>query len=195
MIRWLIVLGLMVAAVAAAAMAMLFVSFWWWTVIILMALAAVGAYDLIQRRHSVLRNYPLIGHLRFMFEATIGTVVDAVRAAYAGGARTVLVSSTAALDQRGEAAPGTADRLERAAGEVARAAVTELGVRRLLVAGGETSGAVVRALGLVALRVGPPAGTGVPWLVPAEDDALALLLKSGNFGTVDLFTTAWEECP
>jgi glutamate synthase domain-containing protein 2 len=50
-------------------MAMLFVSFWWWTVIILVALAFLGAYDLIQRRHSVLRNYPLIGHFRFMFEA------------------------------------------------------------------------------------------------------------------------------
>ena len=69
MIRWLIVLGLMVAAAGAAAMATLFVSFWWWTVIILLALAVVGAYDLIQRRHSVLRNYPLIGHFRFMFEA------------------------------------------------------------------------------------------------------------------------------
>jgi len=68
MIRWLVVLGLVVAAIAAAAMAMLFVSFWWWTVIILVALALIGAYDLIQRRHSVLRNYPLIGHLRFLFE-------------------------------------------------------------------------------------------------------------------------------
>jgi uncharacterized protein YgbK (DUF1537 family) len=35
----------------------------------------------------------------------------------------------------------------------------------------------------------------VPWLVPVEDDSLALLLKSGNFGDVDLFNSAWKACP
>jgi len=128
-------------------------------------------------------------------DAAVAAVVDAVRTAYARGARTVLVSSTAATNARADVPPGTAARLESAAGAVAAAAVRELGVRRLLVAGGETSGAVVAALGLAALRVGPSAGPGVPWLVPAADDSLALLLKSGNFGAVDLFTTAWEECP
>ncbi|HUQ00716.1 MAG TPA: FMN-binding glutamate synthase family protein [Aeromicrobium sp.] len=68
MIRWLVVLGLILAAAAAAAMALLFLSFWWWTVAILGALAVLGAHDLIQRRHSVLRNYPIIGHLRFLME-------------------------------------------------------------------------------------------------------------------------------
>jgi uncharacterized protein YgbK (DUF1537 family) len=107
----------------------------------------------------------------------------------------VLVSSTAGPAERGAVGPGTAERLERAAGAVAAAAVGDLGVRRLLVAGGETSGAVVQALGLTALHVGPAAGPGVPWLVPAGRDDLALLLKSGNFGAVDLFSTAWEACP
>ena len=129
------------------------------------------------------------------FDGAVERALGSVRAAYDRGAPTVLVSSTAAPGARGDVPAGTADRLERAAGAIARAAVTDLGVRRLLVAGGETSGAVVRALGLVALRVGPPAGPGVPWLVPAEDDSLALLLKSGNFGAVDLFTAAWEACP
>jgi uncharacterized protein YgbK (DUF1537 family) len=62
------------------------------------------------------------------------------------------------------------------------------------VAGGETAGAVVQALDLRALRVGPSAAPGVPWMIPAADDSLALLLKSGNFGEVDLFTTAWDAC-
>jgi uncharacterized protein YgbK (DUF1537 family) len=127
-------------------------------------------------------------------------VTAEVAAAFAGGASPVLVSSTtepaavaAAEDRLG---PGRAAAvLEAAAGAIAARAVRELGVRRLLVAGGETSGAVVRALGLRALRVGAPAAPGVPWLVPVEDDSLALLLKSGNFGDVDLFNSAWKACP
>src|SRR6478672_6525851 len=51
------------ALIAAAALG-------WWVVAVLLALlAAVGVYDLVQRRHSVLRNYPLLGHMRFALEA------------------------------------------------------------------------------------------------------------------------------
>jgi uncharacterized protein YgbK (DUF1537 family) len=129
------------------------------------------------------------------FDGAVRAVVDAVARSFAAGPSPVLVSSTAAPEALASAPPGAADLLERAAGAVGAAAVRELGVRRLLVAGGETSGAVVRALGLGALRVGPSAGPGLPWLVPAGGEELALLLKSGNFGDVDLFTTAWEVCP
>jgi uncharacterized protein YgbK (DUF1537 family) len=129
------------------------------------------------------------------FAGTVQAVVDAVGREFAAGASPVLVSSTAGPEDRASAPAEAADLLERAAGAVAAATVRDLGVRRLLVAGGETSGAVVRALGLAALRVGPPAGPGLPWMVPTDDDRLALLLKSGNFGAVDLFTTAWEACP
>jgi glutamate synthase domain-containing protein 2 len=66
--RWLTVIGLIVAAAGAAAMAYFFVSLWWWTAAIFVALAGVAIYDLFQRRHSVLRNYPIIGHLRFIME-------------------------------------------------------------------------------------------------------------------------------
>jgi glutamate synthase domain-containing protein 2 len=41
---------------------------WWWSVLAA-ALTAVGARDLLQTRHAILRNYPVFGHLRFMFEA------------------------------------------------------------------------------------------------------------------------------
>ena len=75
-------------------------------------------------------------------------------------------------------------------GELARRAVAA-GVRRLVVAGGETSGAVVKALGLRALAIGPEIAPGVPALLATIDgSALALALKSGNFGDGDFFTTA-----
>jgi uncharacterized protein YgbK (DUF1537 family) len=64
------------------------------------------------------------------------------------------------------------------------------GVRRMVVAGGETSGAVVSALGLKMLAIGPEIDPGVPALVSADDRPLALALKSGNFGSVEFFTKA-----
>ena len=63
------------------------------------------------------------------------------------------------------------------------------GVRRWVVAGGETSGAVVQALGVQRLRVGAPIDPGVPW-TQAEGRGLLLALKSGNFGGVDFFAKA-----
>ncbi|MCG8359592.1 MAG: four-carbon acid sugar kinase family protein [Kiloniellales bacterium] len=65
------------------------------------------------------------------------------------------------------------------------------GVRRLIVAGGETSGAVVRALGVQGLRIGAEIDPGVPWTATLGEPALALALKSGNFGTPDFFLKAF----
>lgn len=65
------------------------------------------------------------------------------------------------------------------------------GVRRLLVAGGETSGAVTTALGIRAVLVGEEADPGVPWThATTKHGDLALMLKSGNFSAFDLFTRA-----
>ena len=61
------------------------------------------------------------------------------------------------------------------------------GVRRLVVAGGETSGAVVNALEIPALRIGPEIDPGVPWTETLGATKLALALKSGNFGTENFF--------
>lgn len=133
-------------------------------------------------------------------DGALDAVLRDLAAAYAEGPGPVLVSSSADPD----AVRGTQERLgvrraaevlEHAAGEVAVRAVRDLGVGRLLVAGGETSGAVAAALGLGVLRVGPAAAPGVPWMVPVDGPAVAVLLKSGNFGGPDLFTTAWEVCP
>jgi len=75
--------------------------------------------------------------------------------------------------------------------------LVERGVRRLVVAGGETSGAVVRALGVSRLRIGAEIAPGVPWTEADLDDArantggkIALALKSGNFGGADFFERA-----
>jgi uncharacterized protein YgbK (DUF1537 family) len=64
------------------------------------------------------------------------------------------------------------------------------GVRRLVVAGGETSGAVVSALDVEALAIGPEIDPGVPVLTAEGGEPLALALKSGNFGSMDFFTKA-----
>ncbi len=72
------------------------------------------------------------------------------------------------------------------------------GVRRLIVAGGETSGAVVSRLGVQSLRIGPEIDPGVPWTHAqrsAEDPGLLLALKSGNFGARDFFSKAFGMLP
>jgi uncharacterized protein YgbK (DUF1537 family) len=79
--------------------------------------------------------------------------------------------------------------------EAAMAAIAEglvaRGVGKLVVAGGETSGAVVQRLGVTALRIGPEIDPGVPWTF-AEPRGLHLALKSGNFGARDFFLKAFS---
>jgi 3-dehydrotetronate 4-kinase len=66
------------------------------------------------------------------------------------------------------------------------------GVRRLVVAGGETAGAVVQALGVQGLRIGRQIDPGVPWTMSLGEPRLALALKSGNFGAADFFLRAFS---
>jgi 3-dehydrotetronate 4-kinase len=83
--------------------------------------------------------------------------------------------------------------VENCLAQVARGLVAQ-GARRLVVAGGETSGAVVKALGVRALRIGAQIDPGVPWTRTVEmragEPPIALALKSGNFGGVDFFAKA-----
>lgn len=69
------------------------------------------------------------------------------------------------------------------------------GVRRFVVAGGETAGAVARALGASRLAVGPSIAPGVPWCATLDAEPLALALKSGNFGAETFFADAVETAP
>ncbi len=83
------------------------------------------------------------------------------------------------------------ESVERALAAIARA-LAERGYTRLIVAGGETSGAVVGALDVNALAIGPEIDPGVPWTRSRSGRDLALALKSGNFGTPDFFLKAWD---
>jgi uncharacterized protein YgbK (DUF1537 family) len=108
------------------------------------------------------------------------------------GATPVLIAASASPEKVAE----LQNRLGRdAAGalvESALAAIAEVlvarGVRRLVVAGGETSGAVVTRLGIRSLRIGAEIDPGVPWTyAEGAGDPLLLALKSGNFGAPDFF--------
>jgi uncharacterized protein YgbK (DUF1537 family) len=113
---------------------------------------------------------------------------------------TLLIYSTASpgevrqlQDQFGQEA--VAEAIERFHASVAAAMVADLGVRRLVLAGGETSGAVTTRLGIRTLRIGPEISPGVPWTVSIGETPLALALKSGNFGGEDFFEYALEMLP
>lgn len=72
------------------------------------------------------------------------------------------------------------------------AGLARSGFSRFVVAGGETSGAVVNALGVSALEIGPEIDPGVPWTRAIGGKPLVLALKSGNFGAPDFFAKAWD---
>jgi uncharacterized protein YgbK (DUF1537 family) len=111
----------------------------------------------------------------------------------------VMIYSTAAPDdvaalQHEFGREKVAKAVEQTLADVARGLV-ELGVRRFVVAGGETAGAIVEALGVRALRIGLQIDPGVPWTESLGQPPLALALKSGNFGSDDFFHKALEMLP
>ena len=67
------------------------------------------------------------------------------------------------------------------------------GIRKFVIAGGETSGCIVKELNVTIMRIGPEIAPGVPWTVTPGKQPLALALKSGNFGSVDFFEDALEK--
>ncbi len=141
----------------------------------------------------------------FAIDPTTAAADDLARQALAWakpllGERPILIASTAPPDKVAE----VQRRLGRErAGAIVEATMATIarglvdgGVRRLAVAGGETAGAVVQALGITGLRIGRQIDPGVPWTMsfpgrPGEP-ALALALKSGNFGASDFFLRAFS---
>jgi 3-dehydrotetronate 4-kinase len=95
----------------------------------------------------------------------------------------------AVQEKLGRERPGSL--VEAALAEIARGLVGR-GVRRLVIAGGETSGAIVQALGITGLRIGRQIDPGVPWTASLGEPTLALALKSGNFGGEDFFMRAFQ---
>ena len=128
-------------------------------------------------------------------------VVDSVLAWHALQHETCLIYATSPPDevaalQKEFGASALGEALERSFAAIARGLLAQQ-VRRFVIAGGETSGAVVNALGVRSLKIGEAIDPGVPWtsgqVVPPLLDQPAhvlLALKSGNFGTEDFFTKA-----
>ncbi|WP_069269317.1 3-oxo-tetronate kinase [Paraburkholderia nodosa] len=106
----------------------------------------------------------------------------------------VLIYATASPDevkatQRELGVAQAGELVERTLASIARG-LRDFGVRKFVVAGGETSGAVVQALGVDMLRIGKQIDPGVPATATIAAEPLALALKSGNFGAVDFFAKA-----
>lgn len=87
--------------------------------------------------------------------------------------------------------PNAAEIVENALGTIAQRLVAQ-GFDRLIVAGGETSGAVVRSISLNAFEIGQEIAPGVPWMYSIGEPRIAVAFKSGNFGGDSFFLTAWE---
>ena len=79
--------------------------------------------------------------------------------------------------------------LEHAFGALA-AALAQDGVRTFIVAGGETSGAVLESLGIRMIGFGEEIDPGVPWTHSLDPEGFDLALKSGNFGSPEFFIKA-----
>ena len=109
-----------------------------------------------------------------------------------------IIYATAAPDQVRAAqqalgAEAASALIEDALAQLALAARAQ-GIRRFVVAGGETSGAITRALGIRQMTIGPEIAPGVPWTYcTSGGHTLALALKSGNFGEVDFFSRALHQ--
>ncbi len=111
----------------------------------------------------------------------------------------VLVYSTADPQavkavQSAHGAQATGEAIEHALAQIT-AGLVDAGVRQLVVAGGETSGSCVQALGIQSMRIGMQIDPGVPWCyaqLPRLADAMHITLKSGNFGTPDFFSKAFK---
>lgn len=82
-----------------------------------------------------------------------------------------------------------ANLLENTISDLARKSVDN-GYTQIIVAGGETSGAVTRSLGYNSYIIGESVAPGVPMMIPVNDENIRLVLKSGNFGAPDFFKQA-----
>ncbi|WP_175837164.1 3-oxo-tetronate kinase [Burkholderia anthina] len=121
-------------------------------------------------------------------------VDDALAFARAHLPQPVLIYATATPDevkavQQALGVEAAGHLVESTLAAIARG-LRDLGVRKFVVAGGETSGAVVQALDVKSLQIGAQIDPGVPATATIDAQPLGLALKSGNFGTVDFFDKA-----
>jgi 3-dehydrotetronate 4-kinase len=165
--------------------------------------SAVLAGSVADRTDEQLRNFEQYGPvLRIdMVAACQGRDVAAEAFAWAAARLRngpVAIATTAAPEavsalQRRFGSAEVARRAEEILSDLAGRLTDEAGVRRLLIAGGETAGAILRSLGITTLRVGPYEGPGISRVIARAEDPIALVLKSGKLGPVDMFARVLED--
>jgi uncharacterized protein YgbK (DUF1537 family) len=125
-------------------------------------------------------------------ESALAALVDWARAQSRKGHVLIYSTTTPEATRNAQQALGRAEAaavLERAFATVAGALAAD-GVRAFVVAGGETSGAVLDAIGVKTLRFGDEIEPGVPWTYSLDPEGFQLALKSGNFGSAGFFAKA-----
>ena len=132
-------------------------------------------------------------------EDVVGRALDWAGSRLAAGPVLVYATAEPAAVKAVQAQLGAGRAGELVEGALSRIAVglVEHGVRQLVVAGGETVGAVVQALGVRQMAIGPQIDPGVPWTAVhsprCPGQVLHVALKSGNFGAVDFFVKAFRQ--
>lgn len=154
--------------------------------------ATMGQVAAFRTRHPALALDPL--QLAENLDREVAAALDWAKPKLAGGPVLIHAGGTpqavkAVQDKLGRERAGAL--VELALAGIAQGLVAA-GVRRLVVAGGETSGAVVQGLGVKALQIGPQIDPGVPACLAVGEPRLALALKSGNFGAEDFFMKALD---
>ena len=127
-------------------------------------------------------------------EATVTTLLDWAKTQLRCGPALIYASAAPDKVQAVQAKFGrerAGALIEQAIAKVAEG-LSQAGVRRFVIAGGETSGAVVSALKVEALEIGPQIAPGVPATLSYGSPRYALALKSGNFGGPDFFAEALD---
>jgi uncharacterized protein YgbK (DUF1537 family) len=152
--------------------------------------ATLRQVDVAAAHFAHRRISPLDANDPCVLERSVETWINEHRT----GTESLLISSSAPPAERASSAHVFGDEtgivLERILARAASHAVRTAGVDRVVVAGGETAGAVIDALDIRAVEVGAELDPGVPWLVARDESKLSLVLKSGNFGADDLLVRA-----
>ncbi len=151
--------------------------------------ATLGQIAHMQRTHPSFKLDPL---QLARSDEQIGAALDFARGKFGQGPVLIYASASPEEVRKAQGALGkerASEVIESAQGKIAQGLIAA-GVRKLVVAGGETAGAVVNALNVKALQIGPQIDPGVPWTMSMGEPKIALALKSGNFGAEDFFLKA-----
>ena len=158
--------------------------------------AQVAVWQASGRPHKALNLVEILGS-DAQHHAEVEHVLSWAKPLLPNGPVLIYSTADAASVKTTQSAMGsdaTGARVEQALSAIAKGLV-ELGVQQLVVAGGETSGACVLALGVEQMQIGQQIDPGVPWCYGLSSTAgvhIHLALKSGNFGSSDFFDKAFK---